>query len=196
MRLSVQPTPARRLPIGNCPGIRIAQITGTKALGSAELFPPGRWRTLGTARPNALAGSGSDLHRLTERMDLGTIQLNSVDRFILVLTELGDRPINDVARVILWQRFGVPVYELYLDHNERVLAYECEAHEGWHTMPGARFAITAGELMYDNGEARVRTGLKRVVDSSPCECGRPGSRILVDGKDLELAPDPLFAAIA
>ena len=54
----------------------------------------------------------------------------------------------------LWQIFEVPVYGLLLDQKGKVLAYECEAQNGLHV------AATAGEVQY-----------------SPCDCGRPGSRI-------------------
>lgn len=195
MRLSVQSIAGRRLPIGNCPGMRIAQISGSKALDSAEMFPGGRWSQLAAFRPNALAGSASDLHRVVERIDLGTLELHSVDRCIFVLTEIGDRPLTDVTRVILWQRFGVPVYEMYVDGQQKILAFECEAHEGWHVLPNARLTANAGELVYRSERGNlVRTGLLRALADDPCPCGRAGSRI-VDAADMQIIGQP-FAVSA
>lgn len=197
MRLSVQAITSRRLPLGNRPGLRLAQITGTKALDSAELFAPGRWTSLTAFRPNALAGSASDLHRLVERIDLGTIQLDSVDRYLFALTEVGDRPLQDVARATLWQRFGVPVYELYLDSQQRVVAYECEAHEGWHILPHARVAVAHGELVLQTDSGTLlRSGLARTIDSVACACGRPGGRIVSPEMSVADAADAPFANIA
>ena len=57
-------------------------------------------------------GLAEDLKRLAERVKLGTIDVKSVDRVVFVLTQCGDIPLSDTSRVVLWQTFGVPVYEL------------------------------------------------------------------------------------
>ena len=177
--------------------MRAAQLTAATWFDGVEAFPPERWATLAAYEPNVLIGPASALQRLVERIDLRTIQLSSVDHAIFVLTEVGDKPLTDVVRVVLWQRFGVPVYELFLDPQGALLASECEAQEGWHVEPGARFFVQKDELwVSSSADTAIRTGLSRFLETDPCACGRPGLRIV--DPDLEGAEErrSLLAATA
>ncbi len=60
----------------------------------------------------------------------------------------------------LWDRFGVPVLAVLVDERGDLLGYECEAQSGVH-LSGS---VPAG--------ARLR------VEQCPCDCGRPGSRLV------------------
>jgi hypothetical protein len=183
-----------RLPVTGNSKLRVAQLTAGFSFDSAELFLPDRWKCLQASAPNVLIGSAADLQRLVERIDIGTIEVDTLDHSIYVLTAVGDRPLTDVLRVVLWQRFGVPIFELYT-YECGVLAYECEAHEGWHIEAGSRLRVVAGELVLGlNGDGSVRTGLNREIDSQPCACGRSGTRIV---ESLDQWRDrPFLAAIA
>ncbi len=81
-------------------------------------------------------------------------------------------------RVTLWQRFGVPVYEMYLGTNRELLARECEAQEGWHVEPGVHFFLQSGQLALQARDRLFPTGLTSRLETSPCSCGRPGMRIV------------------
>jgi hypothetical protein len=67
----------------------------------------------------------------------------------------------------LWEWFGVPSFVLVLDARGRLVAYECEAEDGYHV------AATAG---VDRVGQRL------------CACGRPGPRILISKERRSLPP--------
>jgi hypothetical protein len=66
--------------------------------------------------------------------------------------------LSETERDQLWQTFQVPVFAVMLDRNGRLLAYECEAQSGLHV--GSQSPWSAS-----------------VLESAPCECGRPGLRL-------------------
>ena len=111
-RFSCKRTEHRRLPFPASPNLRVAHVTATTSFDDVEAFPRERWRELETYRPRILVGPVSDLQKLVERVELGRVDVRSVDHVVFVLTECGDRPISDPSRVVLWQTFGVPVIEL------------------------------------------------------------------------------------
>jgi hypothetical protein len=171
--------PRRKLPLCSAAKLRLVQI-GTRAdFDSVRLFRPGEWSEIEAFRPHVLTGSAADLHELAERVDLRVIELSSVDHAVFVLTACGDEPLRDVLRVVLWQTFGVPVYELFLAGPGLVAASECEAHEGWHVEPGLTFTQLNQELVLDGfGRKKLGTGLTATIVQQPCPCGRPGDRLL------------------
>jgi hypothetical protein len=69
--------------------------------------------------------------------------------------------LEDRLREALWEHFHVPVYSLLVDGRDEVVGYECEAQEGLH--------------LREDYAARLLFGR---VESSLCECGRPGPRLL------------------
>jgi phenylacetate-coenzyme A ligase PaaK-like adenylate-forming protein len=194
-------TPSRfrqsKLPVIQTSKLRAAQLTAAASFEGADAFPPERWRDLKTFAPNVLIGPASALQRLMERMDLPTLELTSVDHAVFVLTEVGDKPVSDSTRAVLWQHFGVPVYELYLDSRGVLLASECEAQDGWHVESGARFFLQNRELMVQSTPGGpVRTGLVRFLESARCACGRSGTRILDPELHVDEEALPFLAATA
>jgi hypothetical protein len=175
-RLQRVPAPAK---------LRTAQIT-TGGRFDSQYFPSERWHELEQYRPEMLVGSAADLRWLAEKARMAGMQLNSVNHAIFVLTALGDIPATDTLRVVLWQAFGVPVYELFVGADGTVLAGECEAHEGWHVESGCRFYFLRGEeLVADSRHIKgIRTGLSGTLETQPCSCGRPSTRIT----DVKLRP--------
>jgi hypothetical protein len=175
-RLQRVPAPAK---------LRTAQITPGARFDS-QYFPSERWHELEQYRPEMLVGSAADLHWLAEKARMAGMQLNSVNHAIFVLTALGDIPAADTLRVVLWQAFGVPVHELFVGADGTVLAGECEAHEGWHVESGCRFYFLMGEeLVADSRHIKgIRTGLSGTLETQPCSCGRPSTRIT----DVKLRP--------
>lgn len=178
-RFSRKRTGHRRLPFPASPNLRIAQLAAVSSFDRVGAFPPERWQELEAYRPHALVGPAANLQRLAERVQLGTVELTTVDRAVFALTECGDMPLSDVARVILWQTFGVPVYELFIGADSNLLASECEAHEGWHAEPHVNFYVKQNELFVEvRGRTTVRTGLSASVETSTCACGRRGVRVV------------------
>lgn len=166
------------LPILNTHALRIAELSGRNVFADARGFAPSQWHELAVFGPNVVAGSSSELQRLIERIDLRTVDLPSLDHAIFVVTELGDKPLTDALRVVLWQRFGVPVYEMYVAPDRRLLAHECEALDGWHVDNAAEFFVQKGQLALQTSNDLFATGLTTRLETAPCPCGRPGPRIV------------------
>jgi hypothetical protein len=118
------------------------------------------------------------LKRLSEQVQTGILNLDSVNHAVFVLTNCGESPLSDRIRVLLWQSFGVPVYELVIAGDGTLLAADCEAEEGWHVQPGVRARLSDHELHFEvPGVRPIRTGLAAAISSEPCACGRSTSRI-------------------
>lgn len=159
---------------------RMAQITPGALQFEATYFPAEHWDELETFCPETLIGAAADLQWLAEKVRCDEIVLRSVNSTIFLLTSIGDAPADDILRVVLWQTFGVPVYELFVGADGTVLAGECEAHEGWHAEEGCRFYLSSGhELIADLRHIRgIRTGLTAAIEREPCVCGRRGVRLV------------------
>jgi phenylacetate-coenzyme A ligase PaaK-like adenylate-forming protein len=140
-RFKRKSTQHRRLPFPAAPGIRTAQVTATTFFEDVEAFSYERWAELESFHPRILVGPASDLRRVAEQVELGTLDLKSVDCAVFVLTACGGTPVSDVVRVVLWQSFGVPVYELLVGVKDILLACECQLQEGWHPQPYAIFSV-------------------------------------------------------
>ncbi|MBV9612406.1 MAG: hypothetical protein JO091_08030 [Acidobacteriaceae bacterium] len=170
----------RQLPFPATPSLRIAQL-GDPAIHfeAVQVFPCARWNHLQWFRPSVLVGSICDLQRLAELSQRRSLDLSSVDHAIFAVTRCGEQPVTDIARVVLWQAFGVPVYELFVSPQGALLASECEAHEGWHVEQSAKFLSINGELLVDvPGRPATPTGLSGVLETDACPCGRPGTRLM------------------
>lgn len=72
--------------------------------------------------------------------------------------------LNEDQRESLWQRFEVPVFALLLGKNAKLAAWECEVQEGLHT---------------HSRNCEAPRAVRR-VETAGCECGRPGSRLILD----------------
>jgi hypothetical protein len=170
----------RQLPLPAGSNVRIAQVSvSTGSFDLAQSFYRDRWDELESFRPCVLVGSEADLRGLAELAQRNFLDLTSVDHAIFVLTACGEKPPTDVSRVVLWQAFGVPVYELFVDAKARLLASECEAHEGWHVESCASFSLLDGELILNApGLSDLPTGLTGRIEIELCPCGRGGMRVL------------------
>jgi hypothetical protein len=178
-RFTRQHTRHCELPFPASANLRIAQVTTSSPFEGVAAFSPERWHELETYRPQILVGPAAELQKLGEQVGSGTVNLRTVDHAVFVLTECGGRPLSETFRVVLWQTFGVPVYELFVGMRDVLLACECEAHEGWHVQSYPSFWLSHGELLIDAlGQKAVHTGLMAYLESSGCPCGRPGPRLM------------------
>ena len=175
---------------------RIAQLTAGSVFDGAELFPPRRWDELAAFAPQVLVASLSDYQRLLDRMSLRTVEITSVDHAVFVITSIGDKPLTDPMRSVLWQQFLVPVYEVFVDRNSSILASECQVQEGWHIEPGVNFETDNGEIHAVARGSRIRTGLSGTVDDAPCDCGSASARLFHSAGLNVQQFDPVLAAIA
>ena len=51
---------------------------------------------------------------------------------VVVLTGPGHGILSEQDRDLIWRRWGVPIYEFLMDSAGKVVASECDAHEGLH----------------------------------------------------------------
>ena len=117
-------------------------------------FYPGLAVTLALECNGPCAGLSGTLRDLARAATAGA----RVRRMIFALHYPGSRFLSETERDRLWEVFQVPVCAVLLDRKGRLLAYECEAQSGLHVESQAPWS--AG-----------------VLQSAPCECGRPGLRL-------------------
>ena len=84
-----------------------------------------------------------------------------VERAVFPLRGASDPFLTGPERDALWTMFQVPIYTLLVDRRGDVVAYECEAQDGLHLREGYNQGVLFGR-----------------VESKPCECGRPGARLV------------------
>ncbi len=105
--------------------------------------------------PAAVAGT---LEQLTALARAG---IPSLTHSIIVLWRPEQHRMTDSHRDALWSAFRVPVFEQVIGKSGKLLAAECEAHDGLH--------VASPDLPL-HGEC---------LDDSPCPCGRKTPRIAV-----------------
>ena len=110
----------------------------------------------------------------------------TVTRAIVAFSGLEHGALTEAGRDTLWQVFQVPIFEQYLGADGSLLAWECEAHEGLHTVednaiieqsPDSELILTS---LTDRRRPTIRlvTSLAARLDSGACECGQPGPRLI------------------
>jgi hypothetical protein len=153
---------------------------------SVRVFDPDWIDQVREFRPEALAGPVAVLLQLAEAAHLAGEAIPSVTRAIVAFTGLQHGDLTEAGRDTLWQVFQVPVFEQYLGADGSLLAWECEAHEGLHTVednaiieesPGSELILTS---LTDRRHPTIRlvTGLAAKLQSGECECGQPGPRLI------------------
>jgi hypothetical protein len=176
------------LPFPVSPTLRIAQLSSGPKFAGVQVVTLRRVQNLRLFAPNVVVGSAAELQRLAEHAVSGSLDTSPIDHAVVVITHCGTKPLTDLVRVILWQAFGVPIFELYLGLDNGLLCSECEAHEGWHLAPGISFTLLDGGemILSGGGNHGLRTGFNASLDPDPCPCGRPTPRLL----DIEQISGP------
>lgn len=77
---------------------------------------------------------------------------------VVVLSAVGGATMSEADRDYIWDTFGVPAFEYLLDASGRIVARECEAHDGLHIEAG----IGSDEFPETD---------------DPCPCGRSGPKM-------------------
>ncbi len=121
---------------------------------------------------------------LADRKNRGLFDLPSLKTAIVVLTSLADSALADHHRDLLWQAFGVPVFEQLRGWDGTVIAKECEVHDGLHIDEAAAILhLHEDELLATQLTApgkpiiRARTGLTGEIATGRCECGAETPRL-------------------
>lgn len=119
---------------------------------NVRIFPQGWSSAVENYRPAVIVGSRAQIHSLS--------RLQSVTHAIVVLISGDEDAVAPAERHLLWNRFGVPIFEQWIAPDGSLLAYECEFHEGLHVCaaPPSRCGFA--------------------LEESRCACGRPGARLI------------------
>ncbi|MES1260478.1 MAG: hypothetical protein ABUS49_01990 [Acidobacteriota bacterium] len=90
----------------------------------------------------------------------GLLTLPSLE-LALVLTRIDGTPLAAGERDLLWRAFAIPVFEQLRDAGGRVIARECEVHDGLHL----------------DAAAVIPAELKGEIVNEHCECGGETPRL-------------------
>ncbi len=74
-------------------------------------------------------------------------------------------------RDLIWNAFGVPLFEQLLGPDGGVIAEECQAHDGLHLREPVRGTAPVESTL-------IAAGLGVRIEQRACDCGRPGPRLL------------------
>lgn len=85
----------------------------------------------------------------------GLLDLPSLTCAVVGITSPHDGPMAPHHRDLLWKAFGLPVFEQLRGRDGRIIARECEVHDGLH------FDETAAAECHNSGE----------IVAGQCECG-------------------------
>ena len=118
-----------------------------------RVFPHGWSADAAAFAPAAVAGTFEQLNTLARE------GISSLTHSIIVLWRPEQQRMSHADRDGLWSAFRVPVFEQVIGKSGRLLAAECEAHDGLH-VASPDFSL--------HGES---------VDDSLCPCGRKSPRI-------------------
>lgn len=126
-----EPLPALCYPLP-CPP-RVAAL-GWRFQPAAGLVCLERWsaRSLEDARPEALAASPEDLRLVAALRQRGVLRLPRLAYPLVALLDASDSPLSEPELEHLWTAFGLPIRQQVRDRQGRLLAYDCEAAEGFH----------------------------------------------------------------
>ena len=138
--------------------------------------------------PEALAGPVPELRRLAELVESRSIRISRPVHSVIAFSLLPQAFLSDEARDLFWRVFKVPAFSQILSPSREVLAWECEAHEGYHVAGDSAIF----ETDYSDGEPellvtslvdrrrpvlRMATGIAARLEHSTCPCGQTGPRL-------------------
>ncbi|HTC90308.1 MAG TPA: hypothetical protein VK686_18500 [Bryobacteraceae bacterium] len=124
-----------------------------------RVFPEGWNKRAKRFDPGSIAGPPEQLRMLAR-------DGWPMEQAVIVFTYASAPGISSPDRETFWRAFGVPVFEQYLSPANKLLATECDAHEGLHVVSGCE----GFPLEYDI-----------------CPCGNPAPRVTRGSRIEELA---------
>jgi hypothetical protein len=169
---------------------RIAALAPGFQRGSGvRVFDETRRSRLIRFRPAVLAGPVGILRHLAEAREDRGAPVPRVTHAVIAFSGLQYGFLSEEARALFWRVFEVPVFGQYLGLDGELLAWECEAHEGWHVREeDAIFEVDTSrgdpELLVTSLAGlrrpllRVATGLSATLERSTCACGRPALNLV------------------
>jgi hypothetical protein len=172
-----------RFPLAMPPLIAVFE-SGFAPDGALREFSPRQVGQLASCAPEALVIPLQLALTLADQQLRRQLDLPHLTTAIVVLTNLGEAPLSDYHRDILWRAFGVPAFEQLRGWDGAVIARECEVHDGLHIDEDAAiFEVFNGELVAtaltpgDPPLIRARTGFSAEIAREHCECGAETPRL-------------------
>ncbi len=196
----LHPTPqAFRSPLEHTPKTAIL-MEGFQASSGIKVMAQNWGKGLKGFGASALAAPVGVLRSLAAAIESGEQELPPLRHFVVSFTGSEQGELGEDDRERFWRVFQVPVFEQRLGFDGRVIAYECEAHNGLHVVPErAALEETAhSELLLTSltdlrrPTLRVGTRLAGSIHRDCCDCGNAAAR-LVGARPLP-APPPLAVA--
>jgi len=153
------------------PALRIAVLTPGLSLGKIQ-------RRFRTAR--VIAAATPVLRSLAEAVESGRVTLPPVEAAVVAFTGICHGELTVLERDLFWRVFQVPVFEQLLAPDGRVMAMECDAHDGLHLLD----------------PAAPLDGYSAILDGTPCGCGNPQPRLAALERLSQLTPAAVVGAAA
>ena len=127
--------------------------------GNTRVFEDGWNADAAQFAPAAIAATPAQLDALR------ALPIPSLRNALIALVLPGESRLSEEDRARLWVAFRVPVFEQRIDKSGRLLAAECEAHDGLHI---------------ESSGASPREG--EIVETATCGCGRSTPRLVAPAR--------------
>jgi hypothetical protein len=139
--------------------------------------------------PEALAGPVAALQRLADQVEDRWRRMPALSHSVLAFVLLRQGFLSEETRDRFWRVFRVPVFGQIFGLSGELLAWECEAHEGYHIdedravieidhhLGQSELLVTSLAGLWQPA-IRLATGLAAGIEHSPCGCGRDGPRLV------------------
>lgn len=194
---SARPTPqAFRSPFEHTTKTAVL-MPGFEQTSTVKTFAQNWTQGLKHLGASALAAPVSVLREMAATIERGQQETHGLKHFVVSFTGGEHGELRNEDREKFWRVFQVPVFEQRVGFDGRVVAYECEAHDGLHIMPErAAFEETAEsgllitsltDLRYPT--LRVGTRMAHSIEHECCGCGDAAPRLVA-------AKPPLMALAA
>ena len=162
-------------------------LPGFEQTSAVRAISQNNWaRGLKRFGAGALAAPISVLREIAGAIDRGQQELPALKHFVVSFTGGDYGEMREEDREQFWRVFQVPVFEQRVGFDGRVVAYECEAHDGLHVKPeSVAFEATAeAELLMTSltdlryPTLRVGTRMTRSIELECCGCGNATPRLI------------------
>ncbi len=164
-------------------------MPGFHSGGGVRVFEKFSRGDLARYKPDALAGPVGILRQLAEGAEDRGAWAPRLGHSVIAFSTPQSSFLSAEARDLFWRVFQAPVFGQLLGLAGELLAWECEAHDGYHVVPeNAVFEKDGegeeGELLVTSlvnlrrPVLKLATGLRADIEYSACDCGQSGWRLL------------------
>lgn len=190
-----------RSPLEHTPRTAIL-VPGFEQSSGVKVIARNQIPRLKQSAASAVAGPVGVLREIARAVESGREEIHALQNFVVPFTGGHHGEMSEADREQFWRVFQVPIFEQRMGFDGRVIAYECEAHEGLHFLPErATFEeTTERELLLTSltdlryPTLRVGTRITGSVQHECCDCGSATPRLMA-AKPL-LTTGPLTDAAA